>query len=175
MPRIIATDSGSTEREVVRFIATDSGGTEREIQRAFVVDSGGTARLFWVAAQVSFPSGPYLIATDSAFESNPELQMGNDGTLEIGPFGAHSFSEPWVVPTNTTTAALFEVRLGLANTVNGSPSMTGSALNTWLSLATTRTWANGAAGTSSNGHVLEVRYTSTGVVVASTTVDFSYA
>ena len=89
------------------------------------------------------------IAADSVYESDLDFNTATYGIRSNGTIDATYTSNGgyggsdgltngtnWITPT--TSASLYEVR---ATKVSGDTPNAGSALNTWLSCSTTRSWA----------------------------------
>lgn len=85
----------------------------------------------------------------------------NDGSGEGVSLGGFD----WVTPTSATVRYSHEIR---ATYVSG-PTPTGSALGSWLSLSSTRSWSNDTVGTTTL--TIEIRRVSSGEVMVSGDID----
>lgn len=110
--------------------------------------------------------------TDSVIDpldATAGIQLENDGdTVEIRQAG-NTLIGYWVVPRSAAGAA-YEARV----TVNVGTLSTGTS-GSWLALDTTRSWtvAQTVIGTKTANITLEIRKASTGVVLATATIDIT--
>ena len=167
MPRLIVSDSGGASRVVRRLFVVDSGGSPRLIRRAFVIDAGGAARQFF-SGEPTISLAPSYSVDDSAvspFTATANFRLTNTGLIQqLTSFGTSTIGS-WI--DDTSLAGNYEAR---ATLVSGTLS-TGTA-GVYQALSSTLTWgvSRGSTGSKSCTFTLEIRKTSTGVVMDSSTV-----
>lgn len=113
------------------------------------------------------PNGP-----SAAYSSTQvTLTLASNGQLSYSTIGSGSGTQvgAWLLgnPWTPAEAVLFDVR---ATDVDGGSGVTGDALNTWLSLGSTRSWSVAAAGEGASQTVnllLEIRSAADGIIQAS--------
>jgi hypothetical protein len=98
-----------------------------------------------------------------AFNSNGELT-----TFATGP-GLVTHAGEWMVTPNAVPSGDYEIR---ATRSGSGPGLSGSALDTWLALSTTRSWALSAAtgGYRQANLEISIRQVATGAVLATANV-----
>jgi hypothetical protein len=97
-------------------------------------------------------------------------ELQSDGDIERTVSSTTSDIGDWITPK--INMANYEVRA----TLNSGDTPSGSALNSWLSLGTTRNWAlieSGAGSSSSCSLNVEIRRASDGTVLDSATISMS--
>lgn len=97
----------------------------------------------------------------------PASISSNDGTIDLendGDWAAVGASGEWVTPSEASIAALYEAR---ASGLSGDTGEASGTYDTWLDLATTRSWGVNAGGFLCT-FTLEIRDKATHVVRDST-------
>jgi hypothetical protein len=106
-----------------------------------------------LAAMVASSGATGVIQTIPNLSSSvgdTELQLQSDGDLVTTEDGVVDGSADWVLPANTTVAALWEVKVDpTSGSLNGT---TG----TWLALSSTRSWSK-TSGTGACTYTISFR------------------
>lgn len=154
-------DAGTARQ--IRELWVNDAGTARHIQEIWVNDNG-TARCLFRNSVVTLSTTYALVTFDDGVGGviGDSIALGSDGSLVSG-FG--TYIETWVTPTSS--AGLYEARLTHTGGVN---TASGSATGTFISLASSRSWAFSNNPGDSSTFTLEIRLASSGVVVDTATV-----
>lgn len=163
-------NDGGTWRNLISVFVND-GGVWRTIQSIFVNDAG-TWRQVFVNAIVSF-FGDNIRREDSSGTGptiTASFEVSNNGFLRWNDVASDTRSnkQQWITPT-TAAGANYEGRV----TVNFGAFTSGSAVSTWISLATNPVWnlTDSGIGSSEVNFVLEIRDALSLTVLDSATFD----
>lgn len=152
-----------------RLFVVDGGGVTRAISRMFVVDSGGVSRLVFGADAIAAADVLASSSEDSPTAATASYTLANDGDIDAtaGTNGVVDIGD-WIAPK--TNMSLYEARL----VQNSGDAITGAALNTFLSLGTSRTWTlvRGTNGTSNAAATLTIRRIADSVVMDTAAITF---
>jgi len=161
-------DSG-TWRTTTGIEVNDSG-TWRTIQTIEVNDSG-TWRLVYSAESITISDRTVsdLDTAPGSVFAGWELQ--SDGDVQTQEGAVSTDVGDWITPK--VNMANYEVRATLSSGTN--PTVGSDAMNTWLSLATSRNWLNqrNTVGTLTSVILVEIRRASDSVVMDSATITLS--
>ena len=96
--------------------------------------------------RIGIAGAPGIFATTLSSGTNPtscEFQIQNDGEHLFGDGASGATTEDWITPSDTNTAAYYQVKSDVtAGSFNTDPSA-----GVYLDCSTTRTWIKTAAGT----------------------------
>lgn len=155
------------------IMATDINGmiliaNNMRVHSHVITDSVGATNPTVTISNGTYDTFQYDVSHSST------IQFQNNGTLVGGDSG--TIAGQWINmrPTDVATAAAYDIRVQHT----GGTAPTGSALNTWLNLGTTRSWSNfvtfsGGFAQTSTTVLVEIRNATTLAVVDSATITWT--
>jgi hypothetical protein len=147
---------------LIRQCFVNDAGVLRNMQRLSINDAGTLRHVFFGLVTVS---GETISDINVAFVSFATVRFKSTGIVQkdtnAGSNVQIDSGTDWIIP-NASAAGGYEIR-ATATGPSGSGSLTGSALNTWLSLASDREWTLTVIGDESSTTTLliEIRQGST--------------
>lgn len=164
----ISLNDSSTWRTIAGLHVNDSGAW-REIVLQYVNDAGTWRVTHDVVNLANVSASHDAVAPANGVAS---IRVGNDGIVakEEGSGSGFVTQYSWDLSSGAFSRGNYEVRL------SGAFFLTGSSLDTWLALSTSRTWTltrSSLGGPTVDSGTVEIRDAGTGIVLASATFSFS--